>query len=760
MVNLRQLKIDNTWKLDCLPRGLGRISRLQTLRKFIVGGEGGCGIDELQRLNSLRGEIEIKQLERAPSGEEARKSELWNKSDLHTLVLNFERDEAIMMSEKDAEIDRMDSVLEGLRPHANLDELKLDCNRRISKLPSWLEDASLSKLTKLEIRRFVHDSEQNNNMSGLGKLPLLKYLNIEHVGVREVGYEFYYGKNSSNDSIEGRRRGVAFPKLEQLSFHDMLELEEWELEVEADAEEVMPSLRYLKLEHCPNLKKLPHGLSKTLTELIISNCRRIEGTTEGSGFPLLEEFTLVDSSGFFSSGLPDLPNLKEFKISRLRNEMLPEEGWERLVVLQKLRLDDCDESKSLPNGLAKLRSLTNLGVGSCRKLESLFEGLGQLKKLESLSIRGSEVLTCLPDSLGKLESLEYLNIMDLKKLQSLPDSLALVQSLEHLRLSGLLNLEFLPQGLGQLKKLKFLEICDAQMLTSFLADSLGQLELLQSLCLYGVRRLESLPEGLGQLKKLTSLAIWDAEALTRLPNSLGQLESLQNLDLRRMERLELLPEGLGQLKKFRWLKIFGAETLTQLHDSVTLLESLESFEIMDSKKLESLPHSLGQFKKLESLRIRNMEALASLPDSLGQIESLRELKISYCPKLKSLPPRGFPVQLERLTLENLEALTCPSDVLGRLESLEDLTLINLKEFESLSPWLGQLKALRRLNIFNCTTLRCSKLPHELRRLPLLQVLRIRNCPILLERCKREGGQGWYKNISHVPRIHIDNETIR
>ncbi|KAL5996880.1 hypothetical protein ACLOJK_007803 [Asimina triloba] len=365
--------------------------------------------------------------------------------------------------------------------------------------------------------------------------------------------------------------------------------------------------------------------------------REIVNKCKGVPLSIKWIFTLVDSSGFFSSGLPDLPNLKKFEMRSLRIEMLPDEGWERLV----------------------LRSLTNLDVRSCSKLESVFEGLGQLKKLKSLTTEGSEALTCLPDSLGKLESLEYLKILDLKKLRSLPDSLALLQSLKELRMSGLLNLEFLPQGLGQLKKLT-------------------------------------------------------------------------------------------------WLTIIGAETLTQLPDSVTLLESLERFRVMNNEKLESLPHSLGQLKKLKSLEIRNMEALAGLPDSMGQIESLRELEISYCPKLKALPPHRFPVQLQRLRLSNLEALIPPPPhVLGsRLQSLEELILINLKEFESFSPWLGQLKVLTELTISDCTALRCSKLPHELRRLPLLQHLAISNCPLLLERCRRKGGEDWFSPIKHT--IYIEH----
>ncbi|KAL5999547.1 hypothetical protein ACLOJK_037832, partial [Asimina triloba] len=723
MVGLRYLEIEGTRSLEYLPKGMGRMTGLKSLNKFIVGGEGGCEINELRQLNCLQGSLEIKHLERVSSREEAATAELRNKPNLHRLVLEMSSDRGEGVGSDDAETERMDSVLEGLRPHANLEELScVLCSRHNSKLPSWMEDSSLSKLTRLEIRGSVIQREQNN-LAGLGQLPALKHLKIANVGLKKVGRELYYG-NLSNDVVGGGRR-EAFEKLEELVLWYMSELEEWELTSEFDVDvRIMPSLSILRIKNCPKLVGLPdHFPNAPLKNLVICGCHRLKWRGCSSSFSHLEEFTLDGSSEFLSNGLPHLPNLKEFRIKRIRNEALPNGGWEQLVALRELEIVGCDKVPLLP------------------------EGLGQLKKLQSLSIRGLEVLTCLPDSLGQLESLERLEILHSKNLQSLPeglgelkklksleisnaealiclpDSLAQLESLEQLDILDSKNLQSLPEGLDRLKKLKSLKIRGVEVLT-YLPDSLGQLESLERLDILDSKNLQLLPEGLGELKKLKSLQIINAEALIRLPDSLAQLESLEQLSICSLKKLESLPEGFERLKKLQSLTISGDEELTCLPDSLGQLESLHRFEIGGLAKLESLPHSLVQLKKLETLRIENMEALINLPESLGQLASLKDLSIGDCGKLKSLP-----------------------NTLAQLKSLEELRIIGWKELESLPHWLGQLKALTDLTISGCTALR--SLPHCLKSLPLLRRLYIYGCPLLSEKCRREGGKDWPK-ISGIP----------
>ena len=79
-------------------------------------------------------------------------------------------------------------------------------------LPSWMGNSSFSKLTELKIGGFIQCEQ--NNLPGLSKLPALRNLKINDVGVKMVGRELCCG-NIGNDAV-GRSRGEAFPKLERL----------------------------------------------------------------------------------------------------------------------------------------------------------------------------------------------------------------------------------------------------------------------------------------------------------------------------------------------------------------------------------------------------------------------------------------------------------------------------------------------------------------------------------------------------------------
>ncbi|XP_058079839.1 putative disease resistance RPP13-like protein 1 isoform X1 [Magnolia sinica] len=347
MVRLRHLEIEGTRALKYLPEGLGRISSLRTLSRFIVGGDGGCKIGELKRLDSLQGKLEIEHLERVASVNEAKEAQLENK--LHIRVLTLE------MS-GNGDVERMENVVEALRPSlANLEELKI-WGYIGSKFPTWIGDSSFSNLVSL---RLIY-CKRCTQLPGLGRLPSLKYLEITASFVKRVGSEFY-GSSSGGDI-----NGVAFPKLEELEFNYMYKLEEWELRLED--REIMPSLHSLRILYCWKLKALLTHLPKSLTSLDISACGEILGP------------------------LPNLPSLKTFEIYNLENTTCLPYGWKQLESLETLTISNCSKLRSLPDDLGQLKSLRNLKIHSCPELRSLPQGLWGLTCLQYLSISGNPML--------------------------------------------------------------------------------------------------------------------------------------------------------------------------------------------------------------------------------------------------------------------------------------------------------------------------------------------------------------------------------
>ncbi|XP_058108848.1 putative disease resistance protein RGA3 [Magnolia sinica] len=339
MIGLRHVELEGINELKYLPQGIGKLSSLRTLTKFIVGGDDeGCKWGELKHLNHLQGSLQIICWENVRSRDEAKEAELNKKQYLRTLTFKYNTtdDEAL----GDDEQKRTEEVLEILQPHTNLKELGI-WSYGDSKLPKWTEDPFFSNLVNVTLR----ECNKCKQLPGLGKLPSLKYLDIERmVEVRKVGGEF-----SGDDKNDGSGGGVvSFPKLESLSFNRMTNWEEWELRGRDDGE-VMPSVLELQIESCQKLKALPSNLP-----------------------PLLQKLTLFASDVGMSSGvpLPVLPNLNHLAILNCQELTSFPCGWlGQLKALQALEIGWCPELTSLPEELQHLTMLQKLNIWECPVLE-------------------------------------------------------------------------------------------------------------------------------------------------------------------------------------------------------------------------------------------------------------------------------------------------------------------------------------------------------------------------------------------------------
>eukprot|EP00268_Persea_americana_P058306 TRINITY_DN7044_c1_g1_i6.p1 TRINITY_DN7044_c1_g1~~TRINITY_DN7044_c1_g1_i6.p1 ORF type:complete len:1134 (-),score=177.53 TRINITY_DN7044_c1_g1_i6:90-3491(-) len=429
LLNLRHLEVESTPGLVYLPHGLGSLTSLKTLSKFPVGdGTKRCNLGELKTLKLLSGSLEIQNLERAID-EEARKAVLNEKCNLHSLSLHCveKRDQEWGML-RDEEMARMQSVFEGLEPpHSKLKQLQI-INYVGSMFPTWLEDSKFSSLVRVTLK----DCRKCRQLPGLGKLRSLKYLKINGAHeVKEVGVEFY---GNGDDTVGGS----AFPKLEELYFYSMSTWQEWKLTEEYG--EVMPSLKELEIFNCHKLKALPTCLPNTLRKVVIRDCNELTWTPSNL-LPHLETLSLSDDvrRRVCPLSLPCLPALKTLEIRETFLEVLSSEGWKLCESFHTLKIYNCLELKSLPDGLGHLKALRTLDIKSCSQLTSLPDGLGQLKMLHTIMISSCNGFTSLFNGCGQfkalrglcidscdglrpeqLKSLRSLNISDCPKLRSLP----------------------------------------------------------------------------------------------------------------------------------------------------------------------------------------------------------------------------------------------------------------------------------------------------------------------------------------------------
>ncbi|EHA8591259.1 disease resistance protein RGA2-like [Cocos nucifera] len=178
----------------------------------------------------------------------------------------------------------------------------------------------------------------------------------------------------------------------------------------------LTSLLSLSIHYCDDLVKWPEEEFRCLSSLKtldIWSCEKLvarlplSSSSSGDGelLPNLEELHIG-----FCSALLELPKLP--------------------ASLRSLKIEFCDQLKSMKDGLRHATALDSIHISNCSSLESLPEGFGQLTALKYLDIIGCSNLSSLPEGMQGLTALQKLEIWGCPQLSSLPEGL-------QQRLSGL-----------------------------------------------------------------------------------------------------------------------------------------------------------------------------------------------------------------------------------------------------------------------------------------------------------------------------------
>ncbi|KAJ4780099.1 hypothetical protein LUZ62_064356 [Rhynchospora pubera] len=132
------------------------------------------------------------------------------------------------------------------------------------------------------------------------------------------------------------------------------------------------------------------------------------------------------------------------------------------------------------------------------------------------------------------------------------------------------------------------------------------------------------------------------------------------------------------------------------------------------------------------------------------LSSLQDLKISDCKDLHALPEwMGELKSLDEMEIWDT-LMTCLPESMKHISSLRKLSFWNCEGLRVLPEWFGELKSLKILTIMDTPL---TRLPKSMKQLTALESLRILNCPELKTRCEREKGEDWHL-ISHIPDVYI------
>ncbi|XP_065870294.1 putative disease resistance protein RGA3 [Euphorbia lathyris] len=319
LVNLTDIDNDGCHRLTHMPRDIGKLTRLETLSTFVIAKDDSIfsmhsgGLDELHELNNLRDSLEITNLKYVKNAAfEFQAANLNAKKQLQKLTLRWNEfyDRNNNCSANDVANDEMG--LEALCPHQSLKRLSVLFYRGV-RPPSWLPSITNLLFVDFVCCRSIQWLPPFDQLPYLKSLRIFGLTNLEHIDVA-VNFE-----NEGSSSF-------------------------------------FPSLKYLVLRDCPNLK----GFVCKTTDV---------GMEELPYFPCLSQLEIGDCPN-----LNEMPLFPELKILRLR-----EDGMKSLIEVLKMMTP---QSTSSPfSSLSQLEELLIPFMEDC-PMNELLKYLPSLQHLE------------------------------------------------------------------------------------------------------------------------------------------------------------------------------------------------------------------------------------------------------------------------------------------------------------------------------------------------------------------------------------------
>ncbi|GKU85509.1 hypothetical protein SLEP1_g177 [Rubroshorea leprosula] len=606
LINLRHVYFSYE---ENMPANIGRLSNLRTLPLFFVGATKGRKIEELECLSQLRGSLEICNLELVKDKSEAMRAKLHEKA-VNDLNMTWGK-----------EGNHDEDVLEGLRPHSNLQRLAI-YGYGGKNLPSWMLKSDCSYNNEVFLIRNLVELEINE-CKKLESIPALK-------GLSSLRLLYIWNCNELTTIAD-----EAFATFE--------------------------SLQELIIRNCPKLASVPTGGLQSLLKFFISNCSISSIGDILAASKCLKSLSLgaLPNLGFIPS-IDGLTTLQNIALSGLPNLMsIP--SLDGLISLQTINLSGLPNLRFIPS-LDGLTSLQNLFLSEC-EIECLPSGLSSCTALKILDVRSCHNLISIPEELKELHSLVELRIVDCSKLRSIPEKpLACLTSLKKLNIGGFWEeLEEFP-GLGSILYLKTslegLQLYGWKKLTT-LPPQIQHLTALKKLFISKFDEVETLPEWLGNLSCLKELHVDSCSGLRYLSSGLSFCTGLDRLAIQDCPNLVSIPEEvIGHLTQLKSLSIGGfSKELEEFPGLNSINTCLEDLQLYGWEKLSQLPHQIQHLTALRGLSVSRFDGVEVLPEWLRNLSSLEYLVVKSCKNLKQLPSAEAFRRLSKL--QTLHIYDCP-----------------------------------------------------------------------------------------------------
>ncbi|KAH1106610.1 hypothetical protein J1N35_010378 [Gossypium stocksii] len=430
-----------------------------------------------------------------------------------------------------------------------------------------------------------------------------------------------------------------------------------------------------------DIRFLPESLGKSLCDLKLKGCSKLERLLDTRNLTSLESLDLSDCSslkGFPSNFFEHLTSLKSLDLSNSQVKSFPSHfdlPYLRHLLLKNCSFESLPESKTF-GSFDELRNLVELDLSGCKSPAEQLPSLEHLIDLEVINLSGYKALSEIDASFEHMSWLQVLNLSE-TKVSSLP------------KLSN-------PSKLRSL----ILNNC-TQLRTSPDFDILLELE---ELDLRGTRSLTNInAEFLRRPPRLKTLRL-SKSAFEAIQSYLPNLEQLEVLDLSGEEDVESVP-SLDNLIRLRQLLLGGCSKLNKCPP----LNSLSQLEVLDLSGT-NVP-KIGE--EIWDLKLKRLHLPEGAVEEFNggirrkKLEDLPlELKLDHCYVSKpSEIPQGHKVP--RIVVQGVELLKSLKEDSALLERIR----------HSISSVRAQPKkednySDSRKHIFSCIYSKIKKLPSE------------------------------------------------
>jgi len=521
------------------------------------------------------------------------------------------------------------------------------------------------------------------------------------------------------------------------------------------------NLQVLKLNNCRALKELP----STLHELTKLRRLELKGTTLRKAPVLLGKLkNLQVWMGGFEVGKTS----SEFSIQQLGElDLQPSRHLEQLSFLNYC-------GTQFPGLLSDkfLLNMVSLTLKDCKYCQRLPSSLGLLTFLKKLEIGGLDYIVSIDadfygnnsSTFASLETLWFTNMKEWKEWQCMTGAFLRLQSLFIINCPKLKG--HLPEHLPHLKELTIVE-CEQLVVSTPRTVEIEGVKMETSsfdtllshtpLEYLGIRRCPSMNIPINHFYHfLVELIINECccYSLTNFP--LGLFPKLCNLILYGCRYLQMISQGHSQCH-LKSLTIEKCSEFESFPNEGLVAPQLETFYIRGLEKLKSMPKLMSTL--LPSLNNMDICNCPGLELSEGCLPSnLKEMRLLNCSKFVASLKKGVwetNPSLKFLSIQKDDVECFPGECLLPLS----LTELNIKDCRNLKKLeyrgLCHLSSFQTMTLQNCPILQC--LPEK--GLPKsISQLSIEDCPLLKERCKKQGGEEWEK-IAHIKTIWLDRKRL-